>query len=75
MGTFSSRVIQRKYPVTAFLVVPTDRETLKYILMKCRGRYEELDSDASDWLSSLNDIRRNLFWPCLTLIRKTKFAS
>jgi hypothetical protein len=58
MGIFCSRVIQRKYPVTAFLVVPTDREALKYILMKCWENYVELDSVASDWLFSLNDT-----WP------------
>ena len=59
MGIVSSRVIQRKYPVIAFLIVPTDREALKYILIKYREGYAELDSVVSDWLSSLNDIRRN----------------
>jgi len=67
MGIFSSHVIQRKYPVTDFLVVPTDKEALKYILMKCRESYAELDSVVSDWFSSINDIRRNRFWSCSTL--------
>jgi hypothetical protein len=75
MGILSCRVIKIKYLVAAFLIVPTDKEALEYALIKCREKYAVLDSVVSDWLSSLNVIKRNRFWSCLISLGKTKFAS